>query len=163
MNIKMLDDGSIQLGDFNALQAFKIARKLEKDGVTFYTKALSLIAKKEIQDVIKYLLESEKEHLAFFESRISALQQEGEDGFEDDDVADYMDASVFPTVNVSDDSSEIYSQLSRTLTFGYKCEEKSIAFYTALLKNTSDEEAKKALQEIIKEEEYHLESLKQFG
>ena len=90
MDIKLLDDGRIELGDFNALQAYKIARKLEKDGMVFYQKLLSHLPDEAINSAVKYLLESEKEHLEFFESKITQEEEKQEGDFEDEDIVDYF-------------------------------------------------------------------------
>ncbi len=162
MEIKLLDDGTMELGNFSALQAYKVARKLEKDGIDFYEKAKANVNDKKISNALQFLIDSEKKHLAFFEERIEEEQKRVEDGFEADDVADFLDSNIFPDSRLWNDLFKDTLQVSRVLTFGAKIEKSSITFYQAMLNHVSDKEAHKALSDIISEEEDHYNSLQQF-
>ena len=162
MDIKLLDDGRIELGDFNALQAYKIARKLEKDGIAFYQKLLSHLPNETVNSAVKYLLETEKEHLDFFEKKISEEEDTQEDGFEEEDIMDYMDTGVFVESDTSENSENIFLQTTSALHFGLTIEKRSIEFYKALLAHTTDARGKEALRDIIYEEQRHADTLKQF-
>lgn len=160
MDVTITDSGDVLLSDFNALQAYKIARKLEKDGIDFYTKVLETSGDKDLNSAIKYLIESEKDHLSFFQSRISQLQAEAADGFEEEDVTDFIDSSIFRPEELAQRGSIDFTQPVSALTYGVIVEAKSVSFYSALLENVTDETAREAVQAIIAEEKKHLETLR---
>jgi len=149
MDIKLNDDGTIELGNFSALQSFKIACHLEKEGLAHYERAMETAEKDEVKELMALLKDEEAIHLAFFEGRIEALDEE--DGFEGDDIATIVSSQLFDKALPSD-----------PLLHGMAMEERSIEFYNALMKNTTDEEGKAALKQIIKEEVIHLQRLKVF-
>jgi len=162
MEIKISENGTIELNDFNALQAYKIARKMEHDGLHFYKTILTQCHNDDITSALKYLLASEKDHLAFFEAKIEAAGADGDDGFEDEDIVDFLSADVFAVNDVGEACKTEFADSARALTFGYKMEQQAIQFYTALLEKTQDEVGRTALKEIINEEKRHLETLQQF-
>ncbi len=162
MNIDIKDDGTISLSDFNAVQAYKIARKLESDGMIFYRQLLCESHDDKVNSAVKYLLDSEADHLKFFESKIESLQADADDGFEDDDIADFINASIFTTEELAQKTNIDLSNASSAIEYGMIIEAKSIAFYSALLDNTTDQVAQAAIKEIIVEEEKHLETLREF-
>lgn len=161
MDIAIRDDGTISVSDFNALQAFKIARKLERDGIAFYRQVLGQAKEAAVSHALRVLLDSEEEHAAFFEEKITLLQAESDDGFEDEDIADFMDAHIFTRAELTQRHCVDFSNAASVVEYGIVVELKSIAFYTALLENTSDDNARAAISEIIGEEQKHLETLKE--
>jgi rubrerythrin len=162
MNIDIQDNGMIVLSDFNALQAYKIARKMESDGMIFYQSLLAESHTSKLNSAIKYLLESEKDHFHFFEQKIADLQAESEDSFEEEDIADFISANIFTHEELEQRENIDLSKAQSALSFGMICEAKSIAFYSALLQNTTDLRAVEAIKAIIEEEKKHLNTLREF-
>lgn len=160
MEVTITDTGEVLLSDFNALQAYKIARKLEKDGIDFYSKVLETSGDKELNSAIKYLIESEKDHLSFFQARISQLQAEAVDGFEEEDVTDFIDSSIFRPEELAQRESIDFAEPESALNYGVIVETKSVSFYSAMLENVTDEAAREAVQAIIAEEKKHLATLR---
>ena len=161
MKMTVLKDGTIGLSDFNAIQAYKIARKLEKDGIAFYTKAKNETDNEEIKNALGYLLTSEEDHLSFFEKKMADAADDDDDLFENDDVVDFLNSNVFAE-GIMEKARDASSETIQILSVGINAEKKSIAFYQALLSHTTDPKAKKALADIIDEEKKHLSTLSQF-
>jgi rubrerythrin len=158
MQIHITDNGSIQLGDFDAVRAFKIARKLEQDGIGFYTAVRKKLSDKKVVFAIDHLLDSEKEHLAFFQNKLDSVQSDADGQFEEDDFVDYMDSGIFALTTDKDSLSETITDPIKVIELGIAIEKNSINFYQALLLNTPDEDGRKSLSEIIEEEKKHLET-----
>jgi rubrerythrin len=155
-----IKNGQIMLSDFNALQAYKIARKLEKDGIDFYSKILDESSDKELNSALRYLIASEKDHLDFFQSRITDMQAEAVDGFEEEDLIDFVDSTIFIQEELDQRENIDFTQPASALSYGVIVEAKSVAFYTALRENVHDGAAQTALSEIIAEEKKHLATLR---
>jgi rubrerythrin len=154
MKIKDTGEG-IQLYDFNAVESYKIARKLENEGIRFYTKLLSVLKDPKVREVLIYLLDEEREHLALFEKMLLKESPEALDEREDE-IIDLMDTGVFAFPG----GEEVPSDLDQALQLGITIEKKSLAFYLELLKYTVNEEGKSTLTRIISEEKKHWEELK---
>ncbi len=154
--MKIKDNGEeIQIYDFNVLEAFKIARKLEREGISFYKKLTETVKDPKVKEVLKYLLDEEEEHLQLFEKMVEG---EDPDGLDDsgEDVTDIVETGVF----VMPDDKELTADMDKALELGITIERKSLAFYLEVLKHTESEEGKNALKKVIGEEKRHWEELK---
>jgi len=154
MKIKHVGE-EIQIYDFNAKEAFKVAHKLESEGISFYKKILDTAKDPKVKEVLNYLLEEEKDHLQLFEKMIEhedpeALDDSGED------ILDILDTGVFTLPK----DEELTTDLDRALQLGINIEKRSLAFYVEMVKHTDNEVGKAALKKIIDEEKKHWEELK---
>lgn len=162
MEIKLRDDGTIELTDFSATQAFKIACKLERDGLALYEKMFRECSETAVNSALEYLIQTEKEHLHFFESELEKLEAQEVDGFEEDDFVDYMDSHVFDESAVPHDRGANYCEPSQALLLGLRMEQRALIFYRALREQTNDTKAQAALDTIINEEQKHMQTLEEF-
>jgi rubrerythrin len=154
--MRIKDTGEeIQVYDFNAVESFKIARKLEKEGIDFYKKLLGTIKDPKVKEVLIYLLNEENDHLQLFEKMIESEDPEALDDSEED-ILDIVDTGVFTLPK----DKELAADLDKALQFGINIEKKSLAFYLEIMKYTEREEGKNALKKIIGEEKKHWEELK---
>lgn len=150
----------IKVYDFNALQAYKIARHMEMEGIEFYTTLLEKgIDNPEIKEAIEFLIKDEKEHLASFQKKIDEIAAIKEDGFEEEDIEDFLDTHVFPTSNTEKGISEIIHNRQEAIKYGIMIENRVIMFYNAILKHTENLEGKDAIRQLIQEEIEHLTML----
>lgn len=149
-------EGHIRITGFNSLEAYKIARKIEKEGIEFYAKLLNQNFDAETNEIIKFLLTEEKSHLKLFEEKLSAEKQNLEDGFEEESLFEYVDSRVFYPFNAIADLNEALSNRQKAVRLGIKIENNSIAFYEACLLNTEERNSKKDLRWLIEEENKHL-------
>jgi len=154
MQVRGTNEG-IQIYDFNASEALKIARRLEREGISFYEKLIETVEDPKVKEVLLYLLGEEMDHLKLFENM---LEREDPESLDDDgeDVLDVVDDGVFNLPK----SEELVTDLDRAIQLGINIEKRSLAFYLEIVKHTKSEEGKNALKEIIREEKNHWEELK---
>jgi len=154
MKVRSTDEG-IQIYDFNAAEALKIARKLERDGINFYKEFLETVEDPKVKEVLLYLLDEEMEHLKLFEKM---LEREDSESLDDDEegVLDVVDDGVF-TLPKSD---ALATDLDKAIQLGINIEKRSLSFYLEIVKHTKSEEGKNVLNIIIGEEKKHWEELK---
>ena len=55
--------GRIEITDFNSLEAYKIARKMERDGIEFYKRLQSQSLSPQVNEALGFLLQEEKRHM----------------------------------------------------------------------------------------------------
>ena len=150
----------IKIYDFDELEAYRVARKLERDGVYYYTRMKEEVLKPEIREVVEMLISDERRHLSLFEEKVEELCHEQDVVDEDETLADIVDSGVMDVMKDSAQVSNILCNPQEALRLGISAETRSISFYSELLQNTQDESGRAALMEIIAEEEEHLDKLK---
>lgn len=145
----------IQIYDFNAAEALKIARKLEREGINFYKEFLETAEDPKVKEVLIYLLDEEMEHLKLFEKM---LEREDPESLDDDGegVLDIVDNVVFTLPK----SEALATDLDKAIQMGIDIEKRSLAFYLEIVKHTESEDGKNVLKKIIGEEKNHWEELK---
>lgn len=141
--------------DFNELEAYKIATKIEKDGIRFYENLCEGIKDEDVKDKMKLLLQEERKHLNLFEDRLYDVRQRVEDSFEEDDLLSYMEYGIFQPYQSIENMGEKIDDVKKALRLGIIVEEKSIKFYQVCNDNVFSSETKKELQGIIEEEKRH--------
>jgi rubrerythrin len=156
MKIKDTGEG-IKIYDFNTVEALKIARKLEKEGIRFYETLLEKTENPTVKEAFRYLRDEETDHLRLFEK---LLEREDSDALDDDgeDMLDSIDDGVFALPQGEDWAADF----DTALKLGIAVEKRSLAFYLEVVKYTESEEGKKTLKNIIAEERKHWEELKRF-
>ncbi len=152
-------EGNFTIVDFNELEVYKIASKIEKDGLLFYEKLYNEVEDKEVKKRLKFLLCEEEEHLKFFEGCLNNAREKMEDGFENDDLLNYMDYGIFQPYQSIENMGEKINDVKKALRLGIIVEEKSIKFYQACQENISSVETREELQNIIEEEKRHKDLL----
>jgi rubrerythrin len=108
-----------------------------------------------VNEVFRYLLNEEKDHLRLFEK---LLEREDAEALDDDgeDMLDSVDDGVF----VFPQNEDWAADLDTALQLGITIEKRSLAFYLEVVKYTESEESKKILKKIIEEEKKHWGELK---
>jgi len=154
-----LDGDEIKLYDFNLLQAYKIAKHLEEQGIAFYETMLAEAKDGDLKEALDFLLSQEKEHLRIFADKIDELAKTSEDGFEGDDIAGYMDSNVFTLFADSEEVRNIVKDSKKAIGFGKIIEKRSISFYQTCVENTNDRKAKSAFEGLVEIEKQHLQKL----
>ena len=156
-----IKDDEIKIYDFNTLEAYRIARHMEKEGIDFYCQLKGHLTGPRFQKTIEHLLQEERKHLALFQTKIDQLLEGVDDPYEGDHVVDVVNTKIFNLLPKTDDISQVVSNKGKALKLGILIEKRSIAFYQELLRYTTEESGQKALQELIAEEERHQEQLYQ--
>ena len=150
----------IKIFDFDELEAYRIARKMERDGVHYYTRMVEEISQREIREVVEMLISDEKKHLRLFEDKIEGICHELEASDEDETLADIVDSGSMDILKDSEQVAGVLCDPQEALRLGISTEKRSVAFYNQLIENTQDESGRAALAAIIAEEEEHLDKLK---
>ena len=154
MKIEEKDDRLV-ITDFDELEAYKIACKIEKDGIEFYKSLSENTKDKSIEEKLRFLLGEEEKHLKFFSQCLDELRQKKGDGFEEDDLLNYMDYGVFqPFANAKEKVIEKLDDVKKAIHLGILIEDGSIKFYEAC-KDKAHPEVKGELENIIEEENKH--------
>lgn len=141
--------------DFNELEAYKIAQKIEQDGIRFYQGLLDNAKAKNIREKLEFLLREETKHLKFFGECLMKIRQTKEDGFEEDDLFSYLDYAVFKPYQDLNNMADKIGDVKKALHLGIIIEEKSIKFYQACILKVASDKTKIGLQDITKEEVRH--------
>lgn len=147
--------GKFIIVDFNELDSYKIACKIERDGVDFYQRILDNERNRDAIKGPEFLIKEEKEHLKLFERRLLEVKQRIEDNFEEDDLLNYMEYCVFRPYQQIGGLSDKIDDAGKALRLGVAIEENSIRFYKACRDKVSSAGAKKELGNIIEEEKGH--------
>lgn len=148
-------NGKFAITDFNEIEAYKIASKIERDGIEFYGKLIGGIKDENIKKGLKFLLEEEKRHLNFFQESLTATKETKEDGFEEEDLLDYMNYGIFEALKKINQISKGIGNIRDAIQLGIDAEENSIMFYQACLNYVKSSTAKEELNKIADEERRH--------
>ena len=146
----------IIISDFKPLEAYKIARRLEAEGINFYSIFLSSVDDVDAEKAVYSLLTEERKHLKFFNQKVEDLSGP----LDENSIVDEIDTRIFAPFGESVDLASVIKDGNKAIELGILFEKRSISFFKACLDKTSDAPAKKAFEDIVKEEEKHLESLK---
>lgn len=152
-------DGKLQIVDFNEVDAYKIASKIEQDGITFYENLAQGVKDPAAKNKLQYLLGEEKKHLSFFQDCLSQAGEDIADGFEDDDLLSYMDYGIFQPYEHMSQMKDVIDDVDKALDMGIIVEDRTAKFYQACKDKVSSQKTKQELQNIIQEEERHKELL----
>lgn len=148
----------IQIYDFTAVEAYKIARVIEREGIRFYRRLLDTTDDTKAQEVLGSLRNAEEDHLALFERLLTNAAGEAGDG-DEDGLLDVVDAGIFSVP----DSALAVADFNQALQLGIIIEKRSLAFYLEVEKHTESSEGKDALRKVIAEERQHWEQLKRLS
>lgn len=149
------EQGKLIISDFNELEAYKIAVKIEEDGIRLYKKLLEKSIFNKAKEVLSFLLNEEKKHLKFFEGCIAALRQTKEDSFEEDNLLKDIDYGIFSPYDGLKDLEKKIDVARKALKLGLIIEENSIKFYALCSEEVNNSQAKKEIAAIIDEERKH--------
>ena len=139
--------------------AIETAIQMEKDGYSFYEKAAAQTSSDIGRNIFKSLAADELLHLEVFQKLFD--KKIGKDEWYDlvNTSNKYVDIPVFPkdlekVEGANPDTNEIDA-----LRIGMDSEKRSIDYYTKIREDSSDEELKKIIDEIINQEKKHYNIL----
>jgi rubrerythrin len=145
--------------DFNDLEAYRIARKMEADGIYYYSRMLDEILKPKIIEVLELLIRDERKHLTLFQEKVEELAEAYGVADEGETLADIIDSKVFDVLQDPKRVADIVCTPQEAVRLAIEIEKRSIAFYGRILKDSPGITAPAALQNIIREEHEHLQKL----
>ncbi|MBD3246329.1 MAG: hypothetical protein GF333_04895 [Candidatus Omnitrophica bacterium] len=153
-------NGKFTVTDFDAVEAYVIACKIEKDGIKFYQDLLEAADDARLRETFDLLLNEEKEHLHFFENCLYAQQEHAEQDHDEDDLLSSMQYGVFAPLHDAERFKRAVSSPEDALKLGMVAENRAINFYELCKNNVSSPEVKSRLEEIIAEEQRHKDLFK---
>ncbi len=149
----------IRIYDFNELEAYKIARKLEEDGVYYYSRMKEEVLNPKVLEAVEILLSDERKHLNLFQQEVEELSREYKVLDDEETLPEIVDSHVLDILKDSGRVADILCNPQEALRLGVSIEKRSIAFYNNILKATKDESGRAAILKIIEEEKEHLKKL----
>lgn len=152
-------NGKLVITDFNEFEAYRIACKIEEDGIRFYKKLFGFIDNHGVKETLEFLLAEEHKHLLFFQKCLSALRESSEDPSEYNDLLTSMDYGIFDLKLKLDASENFIKGIKEALGIGIRIEDRSIEFYQACMNAIHHKAPKKELKNIIEEEKKHKKLL----
>lgn len=148
-------NGDLVIVDFNELEAFKIASKIEKDGIDFYEKLAERAAQRRARDTLRLLAGQERDHLEFFDGEHSKIRELRQDRFEEDDLLGSIDYGIFQPYRGIAELEKALDSPRKVFRMGIIIEEKSVRFYEFCMRHVSSHETQEGIAGIIKEEREH--------
>lgn len=149
--------GKFVIVDFDIVEAYEIACKIERDGIGFYKKMAKEAQRPEVKETIEFLIKEEQAHLKIFESRLYELREnpDSEKDYDSDDLLSSMDFGVFKNEARQSISVKKAASIKTALETAVEAEEKSIRFYRLCLKYVTSDKVKQEITKIIEEEKQH--------
>jgi rubrerythrin len=152
-------NGQLVIVDFNEYEAYRIACKIEKDGLGLYQKLHDAASLVQVKETMNFLIAEEKKHLAYFEGALNSLRKLREEEDEDNDLLQNIDFAVFQPYQSMEKLGDALDDFRKAVRMGVIIEDKSIAFYERCKAAVSSLVSKKHLQSIVEEEKRHKELL----
>ena len=156
MKVEMMKN-EVVISDFDELEVLKISMKIEMDGEKFYKSALEKATDERMKRTFRRLAEDELSHLntfkGIYEAELRERKLQPDDVDFEEDVFTYIDSGIFMKESIAHSVKE-------AVLDGEIAELRSILLYKEMEKLTQRESAKKALAEILEQENMHLNILK---
>ena len=148
---------------FSLREVFDLAIQIEKNGEQYYRDAMEKVSNPSLRSMLEWLAEQEIEHQSWFSERKEMLDMEGEDM----EVAE-MGSSILQGILGDQSFSLKEADLSAIdgvealVQLAVEFEKDSILFYEMIGSFIEDSEISEKLNEIIAEENRHIELLEDF-
>ena len=146
--------------EYNAVEVFKMAEEIEKNGYRFYQTAAEQVSDPDIKQLLLNLAEMEADHEKTYSSlRAKLTGDEARDLRADiyDETALYLKALADTRVFFEKEIDT--SSIEEILMAGIQAEKESIAFYLGMKDMVPHEYGKTKIDGIIKEEMSHIRIL----
>ena len=151
------------LNMFSLREVFDLAIRIEKNGEQYYREAVEKVSNPSLRSMLEWLAEQESKHQSWFSERKERLDTEGEDL----EVAE-MGSSILQGILGDQSFSLKEADLSAIdgvealIQLAVEFEKDSILFYEMIGSFIEDSETSEKLNEIIAEENRHIELLEDF-
>ncbi len=143
--------------DFNAADIFKMAERIERNGVVFYKKAAENTADPQSKEFFLFMSGIETQHEKTFTAmRAELTKRETEPTVFDPDDEGVLYLRALADTKVFSDIQEVPSSMKDILAMAIEAEKNSIAFYIGMRDLVPDKRGKERLDNIIKEEKSHI-------
>ncbi|NNG06579.1 MAG: ferritin family protein [Desulfobacteraceae bacterium] len=148
---------------FSMREVFDLAIQIEKNGEQYYRDAIKKISNPSLNSLLEWLADQEEKHQSWFSERKETLETEGNDL----ELAE-MSGSILQGILGDQSFSLKEADLSRIdsmealIQLAVEFEKDSILFYEMIGSFIKDSETSEKLNEIIAEENRHIELLEDF-
>lgn len=156
MRVQIDKTGNIKIFDFNPVQAYKVAVRMEDESIRFYNDLSGKVRDPEARKDVEFLAGQERDHLKTFQSLLIYVKKGESDGFEEDDLAESISSNIFDT-SKEKESAEKMDHRHTGFEEAMNMERRSIVFYEGCRENSTTPKARGAFEKIIREERKHLE------
>ena len=152
--------------EFNAAEVFEIAIQIEENGRKFYEKAQEKIADPEIRAVFDYLAVEEVKHKMKFEELKAKLPESAKESKvwdPEDETGRYL--KMMADMHVFRSEADLERRIgsigsgAEALNLAIQFEKDSIVFFLAVQEETDENQGKKLIGQLVKEEQGHLKKL----
>jgi rubrerythrin len=148
---------------FSLREVFDLAIQIEKNGEKYYRDATKKVSNLSLRSMLEWLAEQEEKHLSWFSER-----KEGLETNKDDLELEEMGGSILQGI-VGDQSFSLreadlskIDSVEALIQLAIEFEKDSILFYEMIGSLIDDTETSEKLDEIIAEENHHIELLEDF-
>ena len=147
------------LKDFNPAEALRIAMYVEEEGARFYKELTSRTKDKQIRNELQFLWNEEESHRSNFE-KLLRKRDEGENANikDEDKIAILINQGIFGPIKKLR-TEDILCDNAEALKLGIVIKRRMISYFRSLLEETKDPDAKLVVDDIIRQEERHLDRL----
>ena len=148
---------------FSIREIIDIAIKIEKNGESFYRDALEKISNPELKPVLLFLADQEHEHAQWFEK----LKRKTKKAGGEQKVAEISEAMLQNLIgdqrfSLGDANLSELNTVESLIELAIEVEKDTILFYQMLQAFIDDSDTLEGLNEIIAEENRHIEVLKEY-
>ena len=147
---------------FNAVEVLKMAVRIEENGEKFYRKAMDIQKDPQLREILQELAADEARHGQWFEAMREQLsrESEGEERWVREVSGDLLQSMIGDqTFSLKEVDPADLDSMEKILETALEFEKDSILFYEMLRGFMDEGESARALQDIIAEEELHVEIL----
>ena len=149
---------------FSIREIIDIAIKIEKNGENLYRGAIDRVSNKALKPVLLFLADQEHEHIKWFE-KLKARMKTADGNLKVVEISESMLQSLVgeQTFSLDDASLLELDSVESLIEMAVELEKDTIIFYQMLREFIEDSDTLKGLDEIIAEENRHIEVLREYG
>ena len=149
-------NGSLSIADFDEVDAYKIACRIEKDGIGFYSRLSQGQKDKKAKEAIDFLITEEQKHLNLFEKFVADVRARlDKEKNENEDLLASIDYGIFWPYQNMKNLDELMQDVRLAFKLAVLVEDKSISFYKLCAEQVSVPDVKAELLKIVEEEDKH--------
>ena len=148
---------------FSIREIIDIAIKIEKNGESYYREAMEKISNPSLKPVLLFLAYQEYEHIKWFE-KLKAEMKTTEGDQKVAEISEPMLQSLVGDQTFSLDDADLsrLESVEKLIELAIELERDTIIFYQMLQSFIEDSDTLKGLDEIIAEENRHIELLMEY-
>lgn len=152
-------DNKLVVVDYNESEVYTIACKIKKDSLKFYGYLSGKKQDAKTKEALQFLIDAEKKHLEFFESRLNFFHHKKADNQENNNLLNEIDYGIFQPFSSIKNPEDVIENSKEALKLAALLKKNSIKFYKECKANVNTLLAEIELDAIITKEENQKELL----